>query len=334
MIRRWRDASSVIIAARRNFPNFQKQQSAPTDYVVLTAQRSSKSSFLPDGHVFPGGVIEPQNDSSEQWSDLLQKLQFRNLNLHLNDKTSGALNIYKTPKEEQLPRNISLRIAAIRETFEECGILLCRLPTEDKVSKFGHNLILSETEVAKFNSDSSSNKFYELCAQLKCFPDVWSLIEARNWLTPAFFKKRFDTVFFICCLDQTPPVQIDRGEISDFMWGTPQEYLALHKAGKMNLPPPQLYEFNDFTQFDSLQALADAAHNRHFCSDSCFLPVRFLLKDGAVIIMPGDSNYVVDPDEKDVLMKDVTIEDFRKQAVKHHRFEILGKGRVNFVKKL
>jgi nucleoside diphosphate-linked moiety X motif 19, mitochondrial len=127
--------------------------------------------------------------------------------------------VYQTPAEESVPRSVSLRIAAIRETFEECGILLCRDQSLDRDTKYGNSMVLPREEMQRFAENADPNKFFELCTRLNYFPDVWSLTEARNWLTPAFFPKRFDTAFFLCCLDHVPPVEIDRTEISDYKVG-------------------------------------------------------------------------------------------------------------------
>ncbi|XP_059485445.1 acyl-coenzyme A diphosphatase NUDT19-like [Neocloeon triangulifer] len=334
-MKRWRDASAIIVAARNNFPNFKKTPNA-TDYVILTAQRSSQSSFLPEGYVFPGGVIEPEIDSCNKWEHLLKKLKFRNLNFSLVKKSPGDLEIYRQAEDEQLPRTISLRIAAVREMFEECGVLLCRLPSQDKHAQYGHSVTLSQAQIDTFAQNTCTDKFFELCQSLGCFPDIWSLSEARNWLTPAFYKKRFDTAFFICCLDQTPQVRIDETEVSNFKWERPADYLELHKTNKLNLPPPQRYELTEMSKFNSLAALKEAAERGDFCSNQCYLPIRYLCQNGAVIVLPGDSHYEIKDTEEgdDKNFQGVTIEDFRRKASKLHRFELFAKDKTEFIKNL
>lgn len=64
----------------------------------------------------------------------------------------------------------------------------------------------------------------------------------------------------------------------------------MHKSGKLSLPAPQLYEFhalNELPGGEGLEALEAAASGGHFCGDQCFLPVKFMLKDGAAILLPG-----------------------------------------------
>ena len=58
-------------------------------------------------------------------------------------------------------------------------------------------------------------QFLELCRRYSLCPDVWSLYEWCNWLTPdGMGPKRFDTIFYLCLLDHVPTVHIDGQEIT------------------------------------------------------------------------------------------------------------------------
>ena len=54
-----------------------------------------------------------------------------------------------------------------------------------------------------------------MCRELRLIPAIWSLYEWANWLTPTRAEenaRRFDTAFYICCLDHKPEVAEDQGE--------------------------------------------------------------------------------------------------------------------------
>lgn len=62
---------------------------------------------------------------------------------------------------------------------------------------------------------NDGNAFLELCLQFNKCPDIWSLYEWWNWLTPiSVGHKRFDTMFYICCLEQQPDVVLDNTEVT------------------------------------------------------------------------------------------------------------------------
>ena len=52
-----------------------------------------------------------------------------------------------------------------------------------------------------------------LFRELQCFPDVWSLIEWSDWLTPRNSKRRYDTVFYMCFVETKPSASPDGIEV-------------------------------------------------------------------------------------------------------------------------
>ena len=124
---------------------------------------------------------------------------------------SGDVNV--------LAPDIAFRICAIRETFEESGVLLVSHKSEfknvsnrdrrinvPKVSKLPRSF---DTQMWRTKVSSDADAFLDLCTQNDVVPNIWSLFEWSNWLTPVFVKvekppkkpKRFDTIFYVCCLD-------------------------------------------------------------------------------------------------------------------------------------
>lgn len=54
-----------------------------------------------------------------------------------------------------------------------------------------------------------------LCRDLNALPDVWSLYEWSNWVTPKPSPKRFDTAFFVCCTEGEIDAKHDQSETTD-----------------------------------------------------------------------------------------------------------------------
>ena len=57
------------------------------------------------------------------------------------------------------------------------------------------------------------------CRELHCLPDIWSLVEWSDWLTPRNLGRRYDTVFYLCCCETTPPINPDGTEVVDAQVG-------------------------------------------------------------------------------------------------------------------
>lgn len=62
---------------------------------------------------------------------------------------------------------------------------------------------------------SDAGQFIKLCDTLHMVPNVWALYEWSNWLTPiSVGHRRFDTIFYVCCFEQKPPVFVDNAEVT------------------------------------------------------------------------------------------------------------------------
>ena len=57
-------------------------------------------------------------------------------------------------------------------------------------------------------------------SELGCVPDIYSLIEWSNWLTPWILPRRYDTVFYLACLDTKPKVSADMSETAETIVST------------------------------------------------------------------------------------------------------------------
>lgn len=210
----WKESASLILLSKSPAV---VEPSSKFNYDILAIKRSTGSKFMPNAIVFPGGVIEPA-DSTRNWLDLYSKLGVRDARLAALRCDQDLDFIYqKNSDDEQIERALSLRISAIRETFEEVGILLAKGQKDlamdasglYAVAKSGFDITHWQKEVR-----SDSGKFFDLCELLKVVPDVFSLHSWSNWLTPTSIgKHRFDTVFFTASLQERPPLTMDTREV-------------------------------------------------------------------------------------------------------------------------
>ncbi|KAI1287506.1 Nucleoside diphosphate-linked moiety X motif 19 [Halotydeus destructor] len=312
----WREASSLIVAAKCSTTSKDEP-----DYKLLLTKRSGKSSFLANAFCFPGGHIELA-DFAANWWTLFQK--HGHSKEAIKSLTSGIAAarpplfteplIMKDIKERDtlLPPDIALRLSALRETFEETGILISTGQCQsDKV-----DLKLWQKRV----HDDASN-FHEMFVQLGSCPDIWSLTEWWNWLTPAApGHKRFDTMFYLCCLDQIPTVTGDDNEVSLMEWHTAQHVLELHSEAEAFLAPPQVYELARLANFTNFEGLKTFAKNREKLGIERWCAQITGLLDGAVLALPGDDMFGVNMGSAASQLP--TLQEARAQSKTMNRMEL------------
>ncbi|XP_023719111.1 nucleoside diphosphate-linked moiety X motif 19 isoform X2 [Cryptotermes secundus] len=341
----WKEASSVIIVGKISFPkngigfpvlnspnknavNIDKIKSerlcAP-NFKVLLLKRSSKSSFMPNGYVFPGGNVDVA-DSSTEWRDLFDEYGFGKYVSGPDIRKFSKINIFESQRKDEISRSVSLRITGIRETFEESGVLLCksrRAHSLTRPSKWASYLSGHEIQKWQKKVQENASEFISLCRNFECFPDIWSLQEWSNWLTPNDSPKRFNTIFFLVALDQMPTAFSSSSEIDELKWSTPEEVLDYCNKQKVLLPLPQFYELSRLINFDCIEELADFAVQRNSTGSELWMAVRIQTLDGEVFLLPGDDMYPHEPKfAPDSVQKvENTIMEYRRQSHKLHRLE-------------
>jgi 8-oxo-dGTP pyrophosphatase MutT (NUDIX family) len=167
---------------------------------VLMTVRHEDAGFAAGALVFPGGKVDPVDSA-------------------LTDYCPAAAAFDEAA--------LVLRIAAIRETFEECGILLART---------GGALLSAERFAALIERHGMSGVgFAELVAAAGLELATDDLVPYAHWITPADRPKRFDTHFFLA---PAAPDQIavhDGREAVEAVWMTPEAALAGADAGRIKL---------------------------------------------------------------------------------------------------
>ena len=103
-----------------------------------------------------------------------------------------------------------LRAAAVRELFEETGILVARNPDVARVRELV----------------DGGAAFPEALRQAGVTPDFDALVMFARWITPALLRRRFDTRFYLARMPEGQSVRPQQGEIVDWLWVSPARALA------------------------------------------------------------------------------------------------------------
>lgn len=117
---------------------------------------------------------------------------------------------------ECIPGWMSLRLCAIRETFEECGILLCRTPSgAEQGLPFASFVVMNELSAWQSRVRADPRQMLALCTAAGCVPDLWGLHLWSHWLTPAQQRVRHNSTFFLAVLQALPPHSLNLSEMDD-----------------------------------------------------------------------------------------------------------------------
>lgn len=140
------------------------------DYNIMLLKRSAQMRVLASHHVFPGGKCDDGVDDSTSWLDVIDKTDVSSLvhgssiGASLRQRAFGAL-----------PLEISCRLSAIRETFEETGILVARGIGSNQISQ-------SDLKFWREQVHKNPNEFQRLFREHRIIPDLASLHEWSNWV--------------------------------------------------------------------------------------------------------------------------------------------------------
>lgn len=171
---------------------------------------------MPNSICFPGGATD-KTDESKDWINFL-----KNHKVPIGDlrpKPERKRPFIYDHREGLLDRETSLRITAIRETFEELGIVFCRNPSGAPTSPFSSFYHAKDCNIVDWQHKIHDHKdsLMGFCDKLNLVPDVMNIHEWSCWLTPTFFRpKRFETAFFLVALNEMPPVYPETHEVQEF----------------------------------------------------------------------------------------------------------------------
>jgi 8-oxo-dGTP pyrophosphatase MutT (NUDIX family) len=177
------------------------------------------------------------------------------------------------------------RLAAIRECFEEAGVLLAHDPAGDTVVD-GHPAL-----AARVGVHDGSVDLLELCEEHSLVPATELLAWVAHWITPkGEGARRFDTRFYLAPAPAGQHSVHDDNETIASMWVSPHEALDRARAGELTMMPPTVANLEFLAGFASVdEAMATA---RALPPPACILP-KIVFVDGKIhgIKLPGEPGY-------------------------------------------
>ncbi len=212
------------------------------DLEVLLLRRNRKTGFVPGAYVFPGGRV----DSSDGLEPLVDRL--------IGLTRDGCAERLDLPDSD--PEAVAYYIAAIREAFEETGILVGQrrdsgmpapsIDASEGLMSCWHELLEDES------------KFPEVLDQMGCVMDGRDIEYIAHWVTPVAEPRRYDTRFFAAAVEPTQRVVLNRNEMTDALWIPPKDALIRNREGSLPMVFPTIKTLEGLAPFRSPEeALAD-----------------------------------------------------------------------------
>src|SRR5882724_4623032 len=181
---------------------------------------------------------------------------------------------------------LSFRIAAIRETFEESGILLARPQGSKALVDARHAAELEAGSRAALSEGKTT--FLEVLTENRLLLALDELVPYAHWITPEGMPKRFDTWFFLAA---APPEQVgahDGKESTDSIWVSPREALEGGETGRFKLPFPTTRNLIKLGKQPSVKAALDDSRGKPVVS---MMPVMTKLNGGRQLRIPLEAGY-------------------------------------------
>lgn len=196
-------------------------------------RRSARSAFLPEVFVFPGGAVDTLD------ATLARTHLLRNLDV---------------PNPEREPAEPAFEVAALREAFEEAGILLTA--NSDGTPARLDAAQLHEQRGALL---AGTIAFDALLDAFGVVLDSRRLWHFSHWITPPTESYRFDTHFYLAFAPTEQAASSDEIETHAGLWITPAEGLRLHAEGNFPMIFPTVMHLRRLAPFATLDAMHEFA---------------------------------------------------------------------------
>lgn len=236
-----RPAATILLL--RDRPSFE----------VLMVKRHHKIDFASGALVFPGGKTHG-GDHDPDWAG------------------------FAVGWDDIAPDERPLRIAAIREAYEEAAVIMARTPSGDPFCGDDRATAVREA-VAR-----DEHPFLELVRELDIRLDLAALTAFARWITPELMPKRFDTWFYAATATGEQLAACDGWETVDAEWIAPTEVLRLAQAGERKVIFPTRMNLQLLAESASADDAAERARNRTMVTVQPWV-------DGKELRIPPDAGY-------------------------------------------
>ncbi len=238
----------------------------PAGLEVFLIRRHGLSDVLGGAYVFPGGKVDP----GDQRADVQACL----------DAPASSLRAALAEPELDAASAAALYVAALREAFEETGVLYAHGAREREATLAGQLL-------------REHRDFGLMLARMPLRLEASRLQPWSRWITPrvgAVQRKRFDTRFFLAPVPAGQWPGHDNHEATESVWLTPRAALRQYWEGRIELAPPQILGLAHLARHPCVAAAIAQARLR---PPPLVEPEPFEDDGARAVCYPGDTRHSV-----------------------------------------
>ncbi|MGH2442082.1 MAG: NUDIX hydrolase [Chloroflexota bacterium] len=252
--------AATVVLAREGMPTGRPWQ-------CFMVRRHVLSDFASNVWVFPGGKVDPEDREAT---------------------LEGFCSGHPPPamEETEVASWRFFRLAAIRELFEEAGVLLARREGAGNLSLDGDACEVFSNYREKMQAGTMT--LLELATQESLTFPLDHLHQISRWITPPSFPKRFDTHFFAAFAPEGQTPIHDRHETTESIWIAPEEALERYRTGSFPLVFATEKHLERMVRHSSLDSLVTSV------TPADLEPVmpRAVQENGETrYLIPGDRDY-------------------------------------------
>jgi 8-oxo-dGTP pyrophosphatase MutT (NUDIX family) len=251
---RLRDASTVVL--------LREGDGRPGGLEVYLLRRTVDMAFAAGFCVFPGGGVDPRDyDAEVGWA---------------GPSVTEWAGLLRTDEEHAR----ALVCAAVRETFEESGVLLAGNAADSVVA----DTTGDDWEQDRRRLEARELPFTRFLADRGLVLRTDLLTAWGTWVTPVVEPKRYDTRFFVAVLPAGQTTRDVSRESDEVRWTSVSEAAAAVAAGRLQMLPPTYATCLELAEFGTTAEVVAAAADRDLT------PVRPQLAldhQGAYLALPG-----------------------------------------------
>ena len=224
--------AATVVLLRERMPDLESDDKC--EFEVFMGKRHDNARFMSEHHVFPGGSLEKQ--------DLLHESKSRLIGIEAH-----VINDLKDICEDPS----ILWITAIRELFEETGILIVGDAKSNLIRSSKDNLV----RLKKYQEDLQKDKIDMTSFLYKenLFYIFNKLHYFGRFITPELSPIRFDTQFFLCEFPLDQNINLFHDELTEGQWGSPRQFIKRYRKGEIKLIFPQYSTLKRLKKYRTMQ---------------------------------------------------------------------------------